>query len=285
MCYFSDSNKRKELKGKLTTEDMTNMARIFFPKAVQLVVGCGAEPTMNREFMELLKLAKSYRIPNTSIVTNGLLLRDSHLQQLIELGIDEIILSAHGLQAENYEHFMVNGKFKQFTHLLDKINQLKHNFNSTKPKVRINFTVNEVNIDDLTLFSSFADTFNFDTFQVRPINDIGGKYTKKLDDKNTTKYNKIINMLQKECNTRNILLLANTTDITYQVKNRDTYILESIYTYLSPKTENQLQLDFSKHSLRQFKKRIKWNRNLLKGMVKNSAKDPNSDSLLKYDAI
>ena len=49
MCYFSDSEIRKQRKGQISVEEMHQIAKIFFSKAFQLVIGCGAEPTLNRE--------------------------------------------------------------------------------------------------------------------------------------------------------------------------------------------------------------------------------------------
>ena len=76
----------------ISRNEMEQIARIFFPKAFQLVLGCGAEPTINKNFMFLLELAKKHKVPNISIVTNGQLLRSSDLEKFVELGIDEILM-------------------------------------------------------------------------------------------------------------------------------------------------------------------------------------------------
>ncbi len=285
MCYFSNSDKRKSLKGQLSIDQMNNLARIFFPKAFQLVLGCGAEPTINRDFMHLFRLAKQYKIPNISIVTNGLLLRDQQIKEIIELGINEIILSAHGLEKINYERFMVNGKFPQFVHLLETINKLKLELNSTTPSVRINYTVNEENMIDLHAFDSFANNYKFETFQVRPIMDIGGKYNKLMDENLSQKFTKLIHKIKNTCDDKNITLLANTLDISYKKKNKDAFIIDSVYTYLSPNTEKQLNLDIQNASLRKYKSRVNWYTNLIKGILNKKSTNKDSERFLKYDII
>ena len=286
MCYFSVDEKRQKMRGQLSIEDMEQLARVFFSKAFQLVVGCGAEPTMNKNFMDLLRLAKQYNIPNVSIVTNGALLSDSHISEMVELGVDEIIVSAHGLTKNNYERFMVNGKFEYFINLLQTIKSVKVTMNSNKPEVRINYTANEINLKDLEVFSEFSRSYSFQTLQVRPIMDIGGTYTKKLNSENEKLYNEIIEELKKECSLKNIKLLANTADISYSNSNiNDAYIIESVYTYLSPETKRQYETVFKNGSLFQYKRVTKWYSSIIRGMFGEYKSSSDTDNFLKYDVL
>lgn len=286
MCYFSVDEKRKKMRGQLSSEDMEQLAKVFFSKAFQLVVGCGAEPTMNKNFMHLLRLAKQYNIPNVSIVTNGALLSDFHISEMVELGVDEIIVSAHGLTRKNYEEFMVNGKFDSFVRLLQTLKTVKEERDSGKPSVRINYTVNEVNIQDLESFTDFSRVYDFQTLQIRPVMDIGGIYTKRLSSENTKLYNRLIDELKKECDHKNIKLLANTTDIGYsESNNKDSYIIESVYTYLSPETQKHYNKVFVKGSLFHYKRVTGWYATLIYGIFGKRKHNPDTDNLLKYDVL
>jgi MoaA/NifB/PqqE/SkfB family radical SAM enzyme len=265
---------------------MEQLSEVFFSKAFQLVVGCGAEPTMNKNFMHLFRLAKQSKIPNISIVTNGALLSESHISEMVELGVHEIIVSAHGLTKNNYERFMVNGKYEDFISLLQTIQRVKIEKNTNKPEVRINYTANEINLKDLKVFSDFSRLYSFQTLQVRPVMDIGGAYTKKLNRENEKLYNEIINELKKECTLRNIKLLANTADIGYSNRNnKDSYIIESVYTYLSPETKRQYKSVFAKGSLFQYKRVTKWYSLIIKGMFGRHNSSSDTDNFLKYDIL
>ena len=46
MCYFSDVEKRKELTGIMSEQDVRAVAKAVFHRAVKLQIGCGAEPTL-----------------------------------------------------------------------------------------------------------------------------------------------------------------------------------------------------------------------------------------------
>nr|WP_319401187.1 radical SAM protein [uncultured Carboxylicivirga sp.] len=283
MCYFSNAEKRKSLHGLMTIEQMDQIAKVFYPKAFQIVLGCGAEPTINRDFIHAIRLAKQYNVPNISMVTNGLLLRDSHIKELIDLQIDEIILSAHGLTKTNYERFMVNGHFEKFTELLDKIHQYKKEQQVIKPQIRINYTVNEENLNDLYHFEEFSNKYAFNTIQIRPIMDIGGKYNKLLPDTIANKYNQILDKIKSICNQNQTKLLANRIDFSYIEKNKDSFLIDSVYTYISPQTEKDLNLDLTNTSLRRYKKRIKWYQSILLGIINRKEGSKNADRFLKYD--
>ncbi len=285
MCYFSQSDVRKQKKGQLSEEDMTQIARIFFPKAFQLVIGCGAEPTINRDFMKIFQLGRQYNVPNLSIVTNGLLLRDSQIEEMIELGVNEIILSTHGLTKANYEKFMVNGKHEQFIYLLNTINRLKEQYQSDRPAIRINYTVNEENLKDLDLFGDFVNSHKIQTLQVRPIMDIGGKYTKLLDDSVKEQYNATLKQLKTICDTNQITLLGNTTDINYSKINGDSLVLENVYTYISSDTVKKYNLNSTKTKLSTYKKQIGWTKNLFSGLSNKTSKKSHINNSLKYDIL
>jgi len=279
MCYFSNSETRKKMKGRLSINEMRAVGRIFFSKAFQVVVGCGAEPTVNNDFMELLKLAVHYKVPNISIVTNGQLLRDNHIQQMIQLNIDELILSAHGLTKKNYEKFMVNGKFETFINLLETMKN-----NKSAMKLRINYTVNDHNLEDLRLLPQFIENYPISTIQVRPIMDIGGKYSTLMSKDSHVKYLSIINKVKESCLKHGVILLANTSDVNYKNTNNDSSLIESVYTYISPNTSKQLQLDFNKTTLKKYKRTVNWDKKIMKAFIfKKEKEDLNLSRSLKYD--
>ncbi|WP_439185244.1 radical SAM protein [Carboxylicivirga taeanensis] len=281
MCYFSNREIRKSYRGSFTNEDMQNIAKIFFPKAIQVVLGCGAEPTMNSNFMKLLVLACEHKVPNISIVTNGLLLRTSQIEKMQEVGVDEIIISAHGLTKETYEKFMTNSNFDKFISLLDSITKL--NKKDKALKVRINYTANNDNLDDLALLPSFLDRFDIKTVQIRPIMDIGGKYKETITHEKLPKYTAVIDSLISECKKREVSLLVNTSDTAYKNRNNDSTLVESIYTYISPKILSELSIGKEINSLQSYKKNTKWYRKLISGFFKDNSSDKNLERSLKYD--
>jgi hypothetical protein len=44
-------------------EDRKRLGRMLFNKALQVVIGCSYEPTMDKHFMGMVKMAQAYSVP------------------------------------------------------------------------------------------------------------------------------------------------------------------------------------------------------------------------------
>jgi len=69
--------------------------------------GCGAEPTMYKGFPELVRLARQHGVPDMSAWSAiGLPPhRTEHVGKLIDYGLEEIMISAHGVTRQSYERY------------------------------------------------------------------------------------------------------------------------------------------------------------------------------------
>ena len=76
MCYFTDNEIVKKLKGIFKKEDLEILAKINYKNALRLQIGCGAEPTLFKHVTDIIKLGKEYKIPHISLITNGNLLTE-----------------------------------------------------------------------------------------------------------------------------------------------------------------------------------------------------------------
>ncbi|MGA7666905.1 MAG: radical SAM protein [Pseudolabrys sp.] len=124
MCYFSNNEYVRTHKGIFSKEEITRIAALVFPRALMVVVGCGAEPTLYKDFPEIVRLAKQGGVPNVSMVTNGKILTERHIELLIDYGLDEIMISVHGTTQETYERFMVGASFETI-HILRRVWRLR----------------------------------------------------------------------------------------------------------------------------------------------------------------
>ena len=106
------------MHGKFTTDDLEVIAKALFPRALRLQIGCGAEPTMSQNLLQLVKLGKQYGVKHITITTNGNLLTYEKLQKLVENGLTEITISAHGFTKNTYESLMTMVNSLCLRHLL-----------------------------------------------------------------------------------------------------------------------------------------------------------------------
>lgn len=252
MCYFSNAERRKEFKGRMGLEEIRQMARCVFPQALQVVVGCGAEPTLHKDYVEVVRLAKQYKVPDVSLVTNGLLLQRHDIEKLIEAGLDELIFSMHGVTKPVYEYFMQKGDYDAFVERLGWLSELKRKHGSRSPALRINYTVNADNLDDLHGFFERFGHLDIATLQVRPMFENDGIYHGVMDDGHVERYNELVQRFNDVAKQRHMRLLANTADVRYEQKSKDERVAAAVYCYVSPRTASHLGQSWEQLNFRTF---------------------------------
>ena len=171
MCYFSDPVRRAELHGRMTAEQLERLAARLFPRALKLQIGCGAEPTLYKALPEVVALGKKHGVPYVSITTNGQLLTDALLRELIAAGLDEVTLSLHGLTRATYEELMPGARFDRFEELCGALAAAKAD--SPALRIRLNYTMNSRNTAELALLPDLLQSLPADVVQLRPVQRIG----------------------------------------------------------------------------------------------------------------
>ncbi|MDR0763161.1 MAG: radical SAM protein [Bacteroidales bacterium] len=276
MCYFSDENKRKQLKGVMKETDLSLLANAFFHRALKLQIGCGAEPSLFQHNKELISLGKSCGVPYISMTTNGNLFSYYDLQEFVTAGLNEITLSLHGVKRETYEYFMQGGSFDKFLATMDsltKIKKQKQNF-----KVRLNYTVNKDNLEELQSFFSVFGAYSFDILQIRPVQKIGDTVYNDFSWKEIyDAYDAVLEKLKKECIRRNItLLMPQKEDLTKENNNDNTRIAKATYFYLRPNYYWQEDFDLTADTYETYsnRKHIGWQ--IFKQIFYSNPKKPKS---------
>lgn len=92
------------------------------------------EPLLHKQVVQMVKYAKEKKIPDVFINTNDYFLDRDMSQQLIEAGIDRIIISFEGYTQEVYEKYRVGSDFDLVRNNIIQLNNLKK---SKKPRIRI----------------------------------------------------------------------------------------------------------------------------------------------------
>ena len=113
--------------------------------------------------------------------------------------------------------------------------------------------------------------------------DIGGVYNHLFTSSEKDEYLKILDKVKAECHDKNILLLANTGDVSYKKKNKDSYVIKSVYTYLSPDIKKAYGSDVFKNSIKDYKRLTGWYKDLWKGIFGVAKDNSHADDFLKYD--
>lgn len=249
MCYFSDPVKRRSLKGVISDEYLDQVEKALFHRALKLQIGCGAEPTLYNKLPELISRGKRSGIPYISITTNGQLLASDKidLRQLAEAGLNELTLSLHGTTSEIYENLMPGAKYQTLLESLREIASVKHDFKDFK--LRINLTINSLNITDLTAdkFWGLFQNTRPDVIQLRPVQKIGESEWNDFDLTPLHEhYDATIGQISKRCAGLGITCItpsiADLDEIATEQYGASALIEDITYCYVSP--QNCYKPDF-----------------------------------------
>lgn len=213
MCYFSDEEKRKSLRGTLKYEEIEAIAGSLFHRVLKLQIGCGAEPTLHKDLVKIIALGKQYNVPYVSLTTNG--------------------------------NLMTNGKFDLFRRLLADVAEIKKQH--PQFKLRINYTINNDNLEELNrIWEVVGD--ELDILQLRPIQKIGESEYQDFDLTNIyARYDAILVPLIEECRRKHIICLAPDKQniIVLEENDADDNSIEKItYCYVSPQECWQDEFDY-----------------------------------------
>ena len=287
MCYFSDPaflgsvGKRQRLTGA----DVERIAEVFFPWALQLYIGCGTEPTTYKDFVHIIELGKRYNVPMIGLVTNGQLLTDQHLTKFVDLGLDELTLSTHGVERETYERMMRRASYDKFLEVLEQFVGIKQQRGATLPELRLNYTVNPDNLAELDRFFEVYGKYQIQTLQIRPIADLGNtEYTKKDLTPFQAEYNRALHRIEQQCRERGVRLLANYEDIAYSVRNTAAALASEVRVYLGP--EDSLPgFDWRREQYYEYRRRTNWSGRLMRNVLASAARVQTTGSALSYSVI
>ncbi|HPD95004.1 MAG TPA: radical SAM protein [Tenuifilaceae bacterium] len=271
MCYFSKS--RKPSSSKFTLEELKLLAKSIFSQALQVMVGCGAEPTMYKNFVKVVKLAKLHNVPHVGLVTNGQLLSGENISDLLNAELNELTISIHGTCKETYEYLMTGAKWDKIHLILNEFNKQRKR-SGFKTSLRVNFTANADNYTELANFFDVFGKYGVNTLQVRPVMDIGGENYNAISPEIITKYYNVIDSLKAECKRNNVLLLANTQNPSYKKRNPLSSIIGETYKYVSPEMVIAKDFEWQKETYSQYLKRTKWAGKTLRKIFHSYKKQP-----------
>ena len=272
MCYFTDENYSKDLKGVFKKEDLPLWANRILPRALKLQVGCATEPTLYKHLDEVFVLAKSYKVPHISLTTNANLLEKESLEKWVQNGLNEIIVSLHGVHRESYAFFMDKGNYERFHQSLQTISDLKKEFPNLA--LRINYTFNKDNFSELIDFFNVFGTYQIDTIQLRPIKKLGETAYHHFDLASVSKsYADFIPVFKRECKNRKITLLApDTLDHSNSRKNDSSLLVSYTYCYISPTDFWHTDFDWRNESYETYCNRTGWGGKIFKNIWLSKSK-------------
>jgi MoaA/NifB/PqqE/SkfB family radical SAM enzyme len=281
MCYFTDADYVKTLKGQFKEGELQQVAKTIFNRALKLQIGCGTEPTLYKNLEQIVALGKQYKVPYISITTNANLLTEESIEKLVKAGLNEFTISLHGVTKESYENFMKKASYEKFHNAIKAFEKLKLKYDF---KVRINYTFNKDNFHELQDFFNHFSGKSFDILQLRPIQKIGNTEYNDFDIESLREdYQKLINQIKDECKTNNIILLAPKTLPNKSDINASSLIFDYTFCYVSPNKFWKEGFKWKEESFNEHAKQIGWSKTLFSNIFKSEDQLRSLSNRLNYE--
>ena len=172
MCYFSAVDRLQFLPfdrnlsrtGMMPLETFGQVAADLFPRAHRVALGCAAEPLVHPKFIDIVREAGSYGIPDLWFPTNLLPLTPPKAEAICEAGVKTVGVSMDGTHAETYETIRVGATFARLMRSLDLLNDVRR---GAATRLRLIFVWMQTNRADLADLPRFAEEVGASELDVR----------------------------------------------------------------------------------------------------------------------
>ncbi|MBU0666318.1 MAG: radical SAM protein [Nanoarchaeota archaeon] len=154
ICSLKKYYKNKSIMPEQVFKEITPI----IPKLDYIDLNCNAEPLMNKNLLSYLKQIKSIS-PKTKVgfPTNGTLLNERIIKELILNDLDIIRFSIDGSTKETFESIRKTADFDKLIHNIKLFNQLKKKFHRNNPQITIVFLAMKKNVKELPLIIDLAE--------------------------------------------------------------------------------------------------------------------------------
>ena len=101
------------------------------------------EPLLHRDLPEMIAYAKQIGIPSVEFNTNAASLDAARTESIIDAGLDEIVFSLDGVDAETYEAIRIGAKFEEVTSNVEHFCKRRAQKGADRPRITVQTIVME----------------------------------------------------------------------------------------------------------------------------------------------
>ncbi|HUV16230.1 MAG TPA: radical SAM protein [Pelolinea sp.] len=113
------------------------------------------EPLIRKDIPRFISYAREAGIVDIYLSTNGLLLTDEFIKDLIEAGLTRIQVSIDACTADIYDKVRPGGNFSKVVENVEHLARIRDELGSITPLIRVNFVRTERNEHELKCFIDF----------------------------------------------------------------------------------------------------------------------------------
>ena len=156
MCHFTLESVYKRKREDISVEDFTKVADEVFPLCKFVSLSFNTEPLLHRKFGDLLSITSKHKIPSVYMTTNGTLLNDNLINDIIIYNVSSLVISIDAATKQTYERIRVGSNFDRLISKIRAINEAKDRLGSITPHISLNFVLMRSNIREFPAFIRLA---------------------------------------------------------------------------------------------------------------------------------
>ncbi len=150
MCY---TDHHKKIKSTLTTEQLDKFlieCKKF--KVPAIIIGLGSEVLMYKGIKDVVKKVMEAKFLDVIFSTNATLLNEEMSKFLIESGVTRVVISLDAAKNETYKIIRSKDELEKVETNVKRLVELKKEYNTKLPVVRLSFVVQKENINEIQKF-------------------------------------------------------------------------------------------------------------------------------------
>jgi radical SAM protein with 4Fe4S-binding SPASM domain len=124
------------------------------------------EPFLHPQFLELIKQAKQAKI-YTSTSTNAHFIDEKKAEEIVQSGLDRLIISIDGLTQETYEQYRVHGNLEKVIEASKKLVLAKRKLQSARPHLIFQFLAVKPNEHEIPKVFQLANELGIDEVRIK----------------------------------------------------------------------------------------------------------------------
>lgn len=157
MCHFSHDDVFYRSAHYTSSAMFEAMAASVLPLAHTLILSAANEPLMSPHFIDILKIAANYSIPEVLFLSNGQLLSEKIAGAILETGVTQVQISTDGATRETYEYIRRGARFDRLVRNLEYLSARKRELGRSLPRLQFNIVLMRRNLAELPLFVDLAE--------------------------------------------------------------------------------------------------------------------------------
>ncbi len=153
--YKSDARLGGIPKENVRLENFKKLEKVLpYVYSTYFVGGLG-EPFMNKEFWDIHRYFKSFRVM-TGYITNGMLVTEKDVKKTLDEDVNRVMISIDSHNREKYERIKKNAKFDKAVEVVKMFASYKKQMKANRFQIGLNYILRSDNYEDAVDYLDFA---------------------------------------------------------------------------------------------------------------------------------